>query len=454
MKRACAILLEDFEWETSGEGELDEEDDGTFYSVKNITSNFVLLTLLLRCSEVGLLYAARTNYRLCSSQGLKGKSKLCDSMEQSAYNEGSDKRFNNTALGVMFYNLVKARLRDEDDPRLGSIAKEDCMVGQIQNSVGPVEVHLAQASAVHVSAKEYSKLAYIMNLKARKLPTDKQFKRLFDYKRLLAVEPDERITSLAMLQKFVHDKLRWDFFLFEEDLPLASQLWRVRSFFQVLTGVGITVLEGSHRLTLASKLMTGMMLDRQLPADVMTAPYHIPLPDCSRLYDTVSVDVMTPKDAMCITDDPDHFLSPDSIQACRKWSEEVAYSKLHFIQATWRDWVEGTLEAIHRVTGRDSLEELEFLNTRAVAHVPSDDKYLLMLRYVATCTADALLTKMPAKIIAQNASRILEKEDRDTGDKNMDPNEFRNAMVQGKCASYAHNCFCRVSACTPFRLLT
>lgn len=445
--------MEDFEWDTCGTGDLDEEDDGSFYSVKNITTNFVLLTLLLRCSEVGLLFGARTNYRLCSSQGLTGKTKLSDSMVESAYKEGSDKRFNNTALGVMFYSLVKASQRDLLAPRLGSIAKEDFMVGTSEAGVGPVEVHLTQATAVHVTEKEYSKLAFIMNLKTRQLPPDKEEKRLFDFKKLLAVDHDDKITSLKMLKKYVHGTMKWDFFQFKKDLPLACELWRVRSFFQVLTGVGITVLEGSHRMTLAAKLMTGIELDRQLPADVMTSHLDTHLPAYSKLYDTVSVDVMSPKTMVQKEPNMPDYLTPDSVEACRKWSEEVAYSKLHFIQATWRDWVEGTLEAIHGLTGTDSLDELEFLNMKATAHIHPDDRYLLMLNHVSSCVADALLTKMPAKLVAQNARRILQKEDRDTGDQNMDPDEFRTAVVTGKCASYVHNCFYRVSAHTAFSLL-
>jgi hypothetical protein len=212
-------------------------------------------------------------------------------------------------------------------------------------------------------------------------------------------------------------------------------------------------------MTLAAKLLTGQALELNLPTNVMKNRLRNAVPENSALYDVIQVDVVMPKEAGENDEAEPNYWTRKSIEACRQWSEEVAYKKTFFIQATWRDWIEGTLEALHNLNEVEVLLEWDLISKQDQWSV----KYLDNLKHVATCVADALLAKMPAKLRAQNARRIMkvktsaelkkqdarkiQKSDEDNAGKTdlMDPKEFKKAILSGKLMGLTNNFFWRVS---------
>ena len=117
-------------------------------------------------------------------------------------------------------------------------------------------------------------------------------------------------------------------------------------------------------MTLAAKLLTGQALQLSLPANVMKKRLHNAIPTNSALYDVIQVDVVMPTEAGENADAEPKYWTSKSIEACTKWSEEVAYKKRFFIQATWRDWIEGTLAALHNLNEVDVLLEWEIISNK------------------------------------------------------------------------------------------
>jgi hypothetical protein len=443
VKAACSILLEELKWEAGDHATTDDVvEDEDFNIVKNIKTNFVLMTLFLRCSDAGLLYGARTNYRLASRVGLDSGSSLgMQTMLDCAYAAESEEHFSNSNLGVMFYSLVKCKRRYTDTPRLGSISKEDVQFAK-RTVVQLTEVHIPQASAMHVSGKEYLKVAYILNVKPGKLKEGLDGMCIYDFSALLSEYSNVKLSTLQNLMDFVHDKLDWSFFQFREKEPYSYNLWRLRSFFQVLTGVGVSVLEGSHRMTLAAKLLTGIGTDFELPVNVKTRRIDRELPAYSNLFNMVHVDVLVPRDSKTSAKANHGFFTEDSIESCRKWSQTVAYTKTNYIQPTWRDWIGATLETLNSEKNERVLTEEEFVTK---TEKKSREEYLNTLRHVNQCVAEALIDKMPAKLHAKKAKRILKaQEDECPKNSLMDPDDFRFAVLASKHTGLTHNFFYRV----------
>lgn len=212
-------------------------------------------------------------------------------------------------------------------------------------------------------------------------------------------------------------------------------------------------------MTLAAKLLTGQALHLNLPTNVMKLRLRHAVPENSPLYDVIQVDVVMPKEAGENDEAEPNYWTSKSIEACRKWSEEVAYKKTSFIQATWKDWIEGTLEVLHNLSEVEVLLEWDLISKQDQWSV----KYLDNLKHVVTCVADALLAKMPAKLRAQNARRILksnqpakltaqnarktlESDENNAGKTElMDPKEFKKAVLSGKLMGLTNNFFWRVS---------
>jgi hypothetical protein len=185
-------MMRDFVWPQPKTCFDDIEEEEHFNCVKNIQSNFVLMTLLLRSNEAGLLYSARTNYRLATTEKLQVKNNLKQSMIECVYqSDKAEKVFNNSNIAITFYSLVRRKSRFKDSPRVGSIAKEDVQYGATNppinsGKVFQAEVHIPQAAATFVTEKEYQKLAYILNLKPKRPKKATTARRsLFDFRTLL-----------------------------------------------------------------------------------------------------------------------------------------------------------------------------------------------------------------------------------------------------------------------------
>jgi hypothetical protein len=70
----------------------------------NIRSGFFKLMLLTRCSEEGILYSPRTNYRLATKEKITVKNNLQNSMLEYAMSSGNTDEFNSTKIALTFYH--------------------------------------------------------------------------------------------------------------------------------------------------------------------------------------------------------------------------------------------------------------------------------------------------------------------------------------------------------------
>jgi hypothetical protein len=87
-------------------------------------------------------------------------------------------------------------------------------------------------------------------------PASKQH-GLYNFSAILRNKCQVSINKNADLSDYVKKILGWPFFKLQEDARLAKNIWRVRSFLQKnLTGAGISIVEGAHRVLLTRKLMT------------------------------------------------------------------------------------------------------------------------------------------------------------------------------------------------------
>jgi hypothetical protein len=363
---------------------------------------------------------------------------LSQTMLGCAYaTDETEEKFTNSKLAVTFYSLVRSTKRFVDTPLLGSIAKEDVKLGK--STVNLVEVQIPQASAKHVTAREFMKVAYILNLKPKR--ESLELNGIYDFDALLGAYANESVNSLDDIEKFVKDKLKWDFFEFNKQDTVSFALWQLRSFFQVLTGVGVSIMEGSHRMTLAAKLLTGMAVDCPLPVNTHQKPLRTHLPPNSQLYNLIYVDVLIPRDARVAGIHTHGFLSDVTINQARQWSQNVAMKKTHFIPATWKGWIAETLETLNARTEIPAVTEGFFRTTG------KGGRYLPVLVDVEACVAESLITRMPAKTFAQKGKRIPTKDERGIGSvRDINPDGFKLAVVSGKGKSLTHNWFKRVSS--------
>ena len=104
---------------------------------------------MVRCTESGVLYGARTNYRLADNKMLSNKNGLKKSMYEHATSGEDQESFNSSPLVATFYNIVRLEDMCPDSPRLASIAKEKVCIGNDKHE--QAEVLIAQAVAAHAS---------------------------------------------------------------------------------------------------------------------------------------------------------------------------------------------------------------------------------------------------------------------------------------------------------------
>jgi hypothetical protein len=92
-----------------------------------------------------------------------------------------------------------------------------------------------------------------------------EYSEAYDYRTILNGQEPKTINNNAELRAYVQNNLDWKFFKVNTKLTVHENIWRVRLFLQVLTGVGISIVEGGHRMTLTAKLLTGMAIDDVIP---------------------------------------------------------------------------------------------------------------------------------------------------------------------------------------------
>lgn len=164
--------------------EKDFETQAQFYVTPEITSNWLILTLLLRCNEIGMLYTLPTNYRLAMKENLLSKHQLNTTMVDCATSEQADKEdFNNSHINVMFYKLRLTDTRYNDSPKIVSVSRED--ITYENTTTDAIKGEIPLATATYVNDDDYNRLAYILNLKPKVLPNNCLGRSLFDFQELL-----------------------------------------------------------------------------------------------------------------------------------------------------------------------------------------------------------------------------------------------------------------------------
>jgi hypothetical protein len=309
----------------------------------NIKSGFFKLMLLTRCSEEGILYSPRTNYRLATKEKLIFKNNLQNSMLECAMSSGNRDEFSSTKIALTFYQVDQTET-DNEPPTLTFISKET--VNLDNKPYESTEVLIEQAVGKRVSQFEYQKLCYILNKKLQQLSKDSKNQGLYNFSAILGDNANTTMLNNQSLADYVRVVLHWTCFAMKENLTLPQNIWRVRSFLQTLTGVGISVIEGAHQVTLATNLMTGMNLDQSLPFIPKKHLKENNIPTDSPIWGTANVQVLAvEKDDDEPTNQPQIIL-PKTLRTDRSYSQKIAENKTHYIDSTWKDWIGQVLQEI------------------------------------------------------------------------------------------------------------
>jgi hypothetical protein len=434
--------LKDVQWNsktTEPQVQKSVSADDMFIIQKNIETNFSMIALLTRSNELGIVYGLKGNYRLASIENLQNCNGLSKSMEQHAFSDKNEQEFNSTPLGVMFYRMVRTRHWGRNSQRLVSICKEDLLL-QRGKTVKSSEIEIAQSSAAYVTESEFKKLAFIMNTNV----SDKA-NGLSDFEAILTCNSDEPPRpgmTIEDLTKFVNETLEWKFFSIKKDKSLSYNFMRVRSFLQVMTGVGLAILEGSHRVTLACKLLTGTDLNTAFPVELKDLKLNQELPKNSPLHQNVTVQVLTPA-----KDDDNKkvnhpYVPTVIVKACQKWSQKVAEAKTHLISSSWKEWIDNTMRSLaDKFPKRDPFCLDDFIRIKLRVRNETDD-YIVVLNTIVKNVCKSLFQCMPAKKLADKAMQYCGR--MKDNKRKMSPELFLRHATKGKFMMYSGGFFLSV----------
>jgi hypothetical protein len=251
------------------------------------------------------------------------KNKLKKSMMQYALSKGDTDEFS-PKIALTFYQVKRKSSSDRKDiPLLSSIGKESIMVNKHLEK--DWEIHIADTIAKQVSRYEFLKLGYILNERPLTIPSEnKKTWALWLWRNPEKPRPgnDHQYWGIGKLCK------RYTaFFEIENDVKVNINIWRVRSFLQTLTGVGISIVEGAHRILLTTKLMTAMALEGVIPFNPLKA-MHIrqqEIPKQSPTWSKANVQVLSIKNKKADCDsNGDVIIKHDRLQIYQNYSQKVA----------------------------------------------------------------------------------------------------------------------------------
>jgi hypothetical protein len=214
------------------------------------------------------------------------------------------------------------------------------------------------------------------------------------------------------LRNYVKNILGWPFFELKEDTSLTINIWRVRSFLQTLTGVGISIVEGAHRVLLTTKLMTGMNLNQEIPFYPKSHMRYIKIPTQSPTWSKANLQVLTVRKNQNGNEIKDDIIiKNDTLWIYQEYSQKVADQKTHFIDSTWKDWVG---EVTRRIADDQEIDQQfdheAFSKLKEPAQITEIDKYLDQHHKVMTHVATCLFDKLPASRLAESAKTYHEKD--------------------------------------------
>jgi hypothetical protein len=417
-------------------------DDQQLILCDNIESRFFRLMLLTRCTEHGILYGPATNYRYATKDNLSVKNNLRKSMLDYAMSNGNEDEFN-PKIALTFYQIERTKDTSNDVPPLRSISKETIIMVKGNKTHENCKVKISQTTAKKVSQFEYLKLCYILNQTPQKNNESCNARGVYDYQAILKNQSQLKIIDNKDLALYVRNNLRWKIFNVKPELTVQQNIWRVRSFLQTMTGTGISIIEGAHRLTLAAKLLTGMAIDDSIPYRPPETGPTIQLPNNSPIWGKANVQVLTERVDDNMTN-PGKIIQNETLIRYQEYSRKVAEQKTHFIETTWRDWIGQVLERIHQDPNFDmKFTGKMFSQLPEPTPVPETDKYLQNYRTAIQHVADGLFDLLPARRLAETGK---------TGTKNTKEREpvikeeYKKKLTKGKPSNYPHQFWAGVSA--------
>jgi hypothetical protein len=206
------------------------------------------------------------------------------------------------------------------------------------------------------------------------------------------------------LRAYIHKNLDWTFFKVKTNLSVHKNIWRVRSFFQVLTGVGISIVEGGHRMTLTAKLLTGMTIDDVIPFEPGEDTGDVIILVDSPIWGKATVQVLTTRKDASKRNSPYALFTQKELDDYQNYSQRVAEQKTHFIESTWKDWIGETVKKIQQHTNlNQKFNELDFSKLKEPHPAKHNNKYVLNYRLVMQVVAACLFDLLPAKGLALTA---------------------------------------------------
>jgi hypothetical protein len=248
-----------------------------------------------------------------------------------------------------------------------------------------------------------------LNKKPQQLSKDSRDKGLYDFSAILGDNANNTtMLNNQSLADSVRVVLHWTSFAANENLTLPQNIWRVRSFLQTLTGVGISVIEGAHRVTLATKLLTGMTLDQSLPFIPEKHSVENNTPTDSPIWEMANVQVLAAKRDDDETANQQQIILPKTLTTYRSYSQKIAENKTHYIDSTWKDWIGQVLEESQADSNFDqNFDEKSFSKLSEASTPQKDDLFIQNYQLVTKQVVDCLVRLLPAKQLAQTAKTML-----------------------------------------------
>jgi hypothetical protein len=324
-----------------------------FHQAPIVKTNFFALTFLTRITEHGIMYSPKVNCRSVNPEYLLDNSKDKSLVDRAL--ASGDNCFSSSPFHVLFYqekSLGEIDLTGQSKAAkspMQSLTKETLKIGSLKIKDVTVKTNKI---GVFPSSDQLLRLAFILGVKVA-VPPDVNTKDL-DYPAILnffhqATQP----RSVKELKLFLHKDLKWTFFDLHKG-PLYINLWRVRSFFQTITKIGIAFIEGQHRAVLAAKLLYGQPVNIHYPLDFFdnigstnntvrwNTQFHIPK-NSPLNANNLEVKIIIPQSIGRAP--PKRVISSYMLQACEERSLEVTMSKTLYIEETWKTFIQNTVQS-------------------------------------------------------------------------------------------------------------
>jgi hypothetical protein len=210
----------------------------------------------------------------------------------------------------------------------------------------------------------------------------------------------------------------------------------------MITPLGISFIEGNHRILLASKLLYGQKLKDVLPFE-MKDDFN-PVPEKSPLYQKIPCIVVFPK-----TDDDQtnkQNITSTILENCTTYSQSIASRKTHFIDMQWKDFLENLGNRL-LLQAQCSMSEEVFINlplpsTGITPKAGQEDLFEIAILKIAEVASTALFEVDPAKAMT---NQMQYDKDKKQDVQQVDKEAFLARAIAPNLTNYRHKSFGKVS---------